>query len=212
MIDLLQISSRYLNRDLYLSPSQHKKSFVASAQDRLIQQDTTHYRVYEPALGLQGARTAFFHNAIGGYHGAKPRRFEELIDLFQVQKRESILNILNVKYILFTNENGEEEALQNPKNLGEAWMIKQLHPQKTPNEAYMAMTTTEFNSSAIIESHDQNLPLNYSIDPSAQIALVENTPNTNGIYFHQSKTPLWCFPKCIINMVGWHESMDEKPK
>ena len=116
---MLQISSRYLNRDLYLSPSQHKKSFVASAQDRLIQQDTTHYRVYEPALGLQGARTAFFHNAIGGYHGAKPRRFEELIDLFQVQKRESILNILNVKYILFTNENGEEEAVQNPDNLGE---------------------------------------------------------------------------------------------
>ena len=72
IIDLLQISSRYLNRDLYLSPSQHKKSFVASAQDRLIQEDTTHYRVYEPALGLQGARTAFFHNAIGDIMGLNP--------------------------------------------------------------------------------------------------------------------------------------------
>ena len=207
IIDLLQISSRYLNRDLYLSPSQHKKSFVASAQDRLIQEDTTHYRVYEPALGLQGARTAFFHNAIGGYHGAKPRRFEELIDLFQVQKRESILNILNVKYILFTNENGEEEAVQNPDNLGKAWMVKQLHPQKTPNEAYMAMTTTEFNSSAIIESPDQNLPLNYSIDPSAQIALVENTPEYKRYLFSSVEDAFVVFSEMYYQH-GWVARID----
>lgn len=207
MIDLLQISSRYLNRDLYLSPSQHKKSFVASAQDRLIQQDTTHYRVYEPALGLQGARTAFFHNAVGGYHGAKPRRFEELIELFQVQKRQSILNILNVKYILLTNENGEEEAVQNPDNLGRAWMVKQLHPQETPNEAYMAMTTTEFNSSAIIESHDQNLPLNYSIDPSAQIALVENTPEYKRYLFSSVEDAFVVFSEMYYQH-GWVARID----
>ena len=175
VFDLIQIATRYLDRELYVSPSQLKRTFVATPQDRAILEDNSHYRVFEPSLGLQGARTAYFHNAIGGYHGAKPRRFEELIDLFQVQQVEAILNILNVKYILYADEAGKEQVLENPDNLGAAWLVERLLPQASPDEAYMAMASTDFSSTAIIESVSADLPLSYTLDPSATVTLVENS-------------------------------------
>ena len=48
--------------------------------DKIILEDSSDFRVYEPRLGLSGSRTSFFHNSIGGYHGAKPRRLEELFN------------------------------------------------------------------------------------------------------------------------------------
>ena len=82
MSDLIGVSQRYIDRDMFVSPRQKKNLFQAKKGDRFIAKDTTRFRVYEPGLNLSGARTSYFHNAIGGYHGAKPRRFEELFDFF----------------------------------------------------------------------------------------------------------------------------------
>ena len=209
VFDLVQIATRYLDRELYVSPSQLKRTFVATPQDKSILEDNSHYRVYEPALGLQGARTAYFHNAIGGYHGAKPRRFEELIDLFQVQQAEAILNILNVKYILYTDEAGEEQVLENPDNLGAAWLIERLLPQASPDEAYMAMASTDFSSTAIIESAETNLPLSYTLDPAANVALIDNTATKKTYAFSSSQDAFVVFSE-MYYAYGWTAQIDGK--
>ena len=209
VFDLMQIATRYLDRELYVSPSQLKRTFVATPQDRAIMQDNSHYRVYEPALGLQSARTAYFHNAIGGYHGAKPRRFEELIDLFQVQQAEAILNILNVKYILYADEAGEEQVLENPDNLGAAWLVERLLPQASPDEAYMAMASTDFSSTAIIESAATNLPLSYTLDPAATVTLVENSATQKTYAFSSSQDAFVVFSE-MYYAHGWTAKIDGK--
>ena len=209
VVDLLQISSRYLDRELYVSPSQLKNSFIASPQDRAILADKGHYRVYEPALGLQGARTAYFHNAIGGYHGAKPRRFEALIDLFQVQKAEALLNILNVKYILYTDETGEEQVLENPDNLGAAWQIERLVPAASANAAYRALTSTDFTTTAILESAPDDLALTYKLDPNGSIDLTENTPEYKKYTFNSSEDAFVVFSEMYYKN-GWVAYIDGK--
>ena len=76
----------------------------------------------------------------------------------------------------------------------------------------MAMTTTEFNSSAIIEFPDQNLPLNYSIDPSAQIALVENTPEYKRYLFSSVEDAFVVFSEMYYQH-GWVARIDgREPK
>ena len=70
--DLLQVAERYMDRDLFVSSRSARQAFVSSAADRTILQDKGHYRVYDSDAQLKSPRTAYFHHALGGYHGAKP--------------------------------------------------------------------------------------------------------------------------------------------
>ena len=201
-IDLLQISNRYLDRGLFVPPSRVKRAFVATQQDRVILEDKSHFRVYEPSLGLQGARTSFFHNAIGGYHGAKPRRFEQLIDLFQTKQQEAILNILNVKYLLFANEEGEDQLLENPENLGAVWLVDSLLPKATADDVYQAMTTVDFAKTALIEGGDLSLPLSFQKDSLGSIRLIENQPHEKVYAFSSSQSSFAVFSEMYYEK-GW---------
>ena len=206
-IDLLQISNRYLDRDLFVSPSRVKRAFVATNQDRIILEDKGHFRVYEPSLGLQGARTSFFHNAIGGYHGAKPRRFEQLIDLFQAKQQEAILNILNVKYLLFANEEGENQLLENPGNLGAVWLVDSLLPKATTDDVYQAMPTVDFTKTAILEGVHPSLPLSYQKDSLSSISLIENRPQEK-VYTFASNQPSFAVFSEMYYEKGWVATID----
>ena len=206
-IDLLQISNRYLDRELFVSPSRVKRAFIATNQDRAILEDKGHFRVYEPSLGLQSARTSFFHNAIGGYHGAKPRRFEQLIDLFQAKQQETILNILNVKYLLFENEEGEDQLLENPENLGAVWLVDSLLPKATADDVYQAMATVDFAKTAIVEGDDLSLPLTYQKDSLASIRLIENRPQEKMYSFASSESSFAVFSEMYYEK-GWIATID----
>ncbi|MGB1448349.1 MAG: YfhO family protein [Flavobacteriaceae bacterium] len=208
-IDLLQISNRYMDRDLFVSPSRVKRAFRATSQDKAILEDTSHFRVYEPSLGLQGARTSFFHNAIGGYHGAKPRRFEELIELFQTKQYEPILNILNVKYLLFEDEEGQAQVLENPGNLGAAWFINTLQPMENPDQAYQSMTEIDFASTALIEGGVEGLSMTYVKDSLAQIQLVKNSPKEK-IYQVKTDEPAFTVFSEMYYEKGWKATIDGK--
>ncbi len=208
-IDLLQISNRYRDTDLFVSPSRVKRAFTASAQDNAILQDSSHFRVYEPSLGLQGARTSYFHNAIGGYHGAKPRRFEELIELFQMKKHEPILNILNVKYILYEDKDGQPQVLQNPENLGAAWFVNKLASKTSADEVYQAMTETDFTTTALIEGEIGALPLTFEQDSLAQIQLTNNSPQEK-IYAVKTSQPAFAVFSEMYYANGWQATIDGK--
>ena len=177
LIDLVGISNRYLNRDLFISKSRSKTVFSSTPADRLILKDTNHFRVYEPSMRLAGARTSYFHNALGGYHGAKPRRYEEVFEMFESLQREEILNILNVKYVLFEEEEGGLKSLMNPQTLGNAWFVEKLIKTNSPDSTYQQLATLDFDLSAVSESYGlQNLPNTFSMDSLATIKLIHHEP------------------------------------
>ncbi len=177
LIDLGGISNRYLNRDLFTSKSRAKTAFFPSDADRLILKDSSYFRVYEPSMRLAGARTSYFHNAIGGYHGAKPRRYEEVFQMFESLQREEILNILNVKYILFEAEEGGLKSFMNPETLGNAWFVENLFKTSSPDSTYQQLATLNFSSAAVSESDAlQNLPNTFLRDSLASIKLIHHEP------------------------------------
>ena len=177
LIDLGGISNRYLNRDLFTSKSRAKTAFFPSDADRLILKDSSYFRVYEPSMRLAGARTSYFHNAIGGYHGAKPRRYEEVFQMFESLQREEILNILNVKYILFEAEERGLKSFMNPETLGNAWFVENLFKTSSPDSTYQQLATLNFSSAAVSESDAlQNLPNTFLRDSLASIKLIHYEP------------------------------------
>ena len=180
LFDLLGVSSRYISRDNFVPPSRAAVPFQITGADRAIQQDSSRYRVFEPQLGLTGARTAYFHNSLGGYHGAKPRRFEELINYYNTHQIPAVLDFLNVKYVLVNDtEENSLQPLNNPNALGAAWAVEKIKVVPTADALLESMKTTDFSSQALVleNSFPDDIPLKYQQDSLTTVNLVEEAPD-----------------------------------
>ncbi len=180
LFDLLGVSSRYISRDNFVPPSRAAVPFQITGADRAIQQDSSRYRVFEPQLGLTGARTAYFHNSLGGYHGAKPRRFEELINYYNTHQIPAVLDFLNVKYVLVNDtEENSLQPLNNPNALGAAWAVEKIKVVPTADALLESMKTTDFSSQALVleNSFPEDIPLKYQQDSLTTVNLVEEAPD-----------------------------------
>lgn len=116
-----------------------EKPFQANQADLEIQKDTSHFRVYHLTSNpLNSARASYFHNSIGGYHAAKPGRMQELFDFYIYDGKQSILNMLNVKYFIFSDE-GKPVVQQNRDHLGNAWFVNEVVTVENANQAILAL-------------------------------------------------------------------------
>lgn len=213
IIDLIGISNRYIDREAFVSKRFTNAPFRMTAADQALLQDQDRFRVYEPQLGLTGARTAYFHNALGGYHGAKPRRFEELFDAYSTQQNTGILDFLNVKYILYPEEeSGELKPLLNPNALGPAWMVSEIETKATPDALLEALKETDFKTTALVLDHDlpADFSKQYTLDSLAQITLSKAKPDQL-TYRVQTTTPAFAVFSEMHYPKGWKATLDGKP-
>ena len=213
IIDLIGISNRYIDRETFVSKRFTNAPFRMTAADQALLQDQDRFRVYEPQLVLTGARTAYFHNALGGYHGAKPRRFEELFEAYSAQQNTGILDFLNVKYILYPEEeSGELKPLLNPKALGPAWMVSEIETKATPDALLKALKETDFKTTALVLDHDlpADFPKQYTLDSLAQITLSKVKPDQL-TYRVQTTTPAFAVFSEMHYPKGWKATLDGKP-
>ena len=185
--DLINISNRYLDRDLFIKPSRINKFYKANDADKEILIDTSYFRVFQPSSTMQNARASFFHNSVGGYHGAKPRRLEQFYKLFLQSKKTELLDILNVKYVIKEKE-GNADAIKNPNNLGIAWFAEKLIFEENPDSVYMNLLKYDLRETAIVESFNKN-SLSFSNERrKSQISLLKNKSQEK-IYSIKSNKP-----------------------
>ena len=208
--DLLGVSQRYLDRELFVSPRQIKNLFVAQEGDKLILKDSSRFRVYEPGIKLSGARTSFFHNSIGGYHGAKPRRFEELFDFFSSHQIAGVMDMLNVKYFLI-QENNKQNVIENPNTLGNAWAVDTLLIEGTADGALESMKTIDFKRQAVVLESElpNNLEIQYNANQLDKIELVKNHPTHLKYNFEAREDQLLVFSEMYYPK-GWSVSIDKQ--
>jgi len=212
LVDLGSMAERYTDRERFVSKRQQQNLWIATQADQTILQDSTRFRVYEPDLRLSGARTAYFHRAIGGYHGAKLRRFQEAYDYFVTHQIEGFLDMLNTKYVLFAEANEAPKALINPQALGPAWTIDSLVQAATPDEALEALKTLDFSRQASIaqEDFDRLTQKTFQKDSLAQIKLVQQQPNELVYAFDSPSDQFVAFSE-IYYPKGWQAYIDEIP-
>ena len=212
LFDLLGVSTRYISRNNFVPPSRVKSPFQITDADRAILQDNSRYRVFEPQLGLTGARTAFYHNSLGGYHGAKPRRFEELFDYYNTHQISGILDILNVKYVLVTNsEDNALQPLSNPNALGPAWTVQHLKIAPSADALLNELKTTDFKTEAwVLEQNlPKNFPLEYEKDSLSSVVLSKSAPDEL-IYQVQSQFSQFVVFSEMYYPKGWTATVNEE--
>jgi len=180
LFDLVSIAKRYVNNDDFITASKLEKPFPKGEMDVEIQKDKGHYRVMNFMVNpMNDGSTSFFHNSIGGYHAAKPRRYQELYD-FQIAKNNiDVLNMLNTKYIIFPDENSRANVQLNDEANGNAWFVKNVKFVNSADEEIKALDSLNTKQTAIVNAEDKNelQDFEFNIDPFDNIKLVSYQAN-----------------------------------
>ena len=210
--DLISVDRRYVNQDQFVPQRQMREPFRASAVDREILADTTIFRVYNPSEGLNGARTSNFYQSIGGYHAAKPAGMQDLFDFHVYDNNLAVLDMLNVKYVLGQDDQGEPTASYNPSVCGNAWFVSRLIPVEDANAELLGLNELEVRSEALINR--SKFPgmeeFEFPIDSTATIALTNYQPNHLTYQYRASESQLVVFSE-MYYANGWQAYIDGTP-
>ena len=215
LFDLVQVNLRYVNEDDFKQARKIDKPFTASNADLQILKDKTHYRVANfSGDPFQDGRTSYFHKSIGGYHAAKMGRYQDLIE-FQLGKQNmQIFNMLNVKYFIIPDDNGKEEAQQNPNANGNAWFVNEIKYVQTANEEIKALDSLNTKKIAILKdlnSYGFKDSKKYNVDSLATIKLTKYSLNALSYESFSNQNEFAVFSE-IYYKDGWNAYIDGELK
>ena len=212
VFDLVNVDRRYVNTENFMSARLVEQPFQPTQADKEILKDTTRYRVYEQSVGLNGARTSYFHNSIGGYHGAKPARLQDLIEFYLYEGNLVPLNLLNTKYIITQNEEGQEQVQINPQAAGNAWFVQNLKIVPDADAEILALDSINVRQTAVIQKEFAGL-LERNVfpqDSTQSIKLVEHRGDYLKYQSQASGDKLAVFSE-VYYPNGWQAYIDGKP-
>ena len=218
-IDVISIDTRYLNSDSYQEESEYEATFTPTPSDVQILQDTSYYRVFDlrqgisAALGSGYALPSYFHKSIGGYSAAKLSIYQDLIErqLSRFPQSMNVVNMLNTKYIIQTDQSGKDQVYTNSDALGAAWFVKAVREEKSASEVMNALTNLNPKDTAIIFAKDKDLVTvdGNNADSSSTIKLIKND-NDVVTYEANAATGRFAVFSEVFYDKGWKAYVDEK--
>ena len=213
LIDLAGVNNRYLNSDDYVSARKMETPYQATQADMQIKQDPDpHYRVFNTSERLDaGARTAYFHKTLGGYSAAKMMRYQDLIETHIGRGNQSVINMLNAKYILQDQGNGLK-AVRNPNALGNAWLVKNVKFVPNADAELAALNNFKPAEEAIVDERFKSDLSQQSYSGQGSIRLTQYDPKEM-VYAYQSDSPQLAVFSEIYYPKGWKAYIgDEEAK
>ena len=212
VFDLVGVDLRYVNKKDFDRQKRMNQPFQQLPMDKQIAEDKGVFRVYDPSEGLNGARTSYFHQSIGGYHAAKPAGMQDLFDFHIYRNNLRVLNMLNVKYVIQQDEEGKKYAITNPEVNGNAWFIDRLIEVKSTNEEIKALDSLDVLNEAVVNTVDftQIDEFNFPKDSLASITLKEYKPNHLTYSTNNNNNGLAVFSE-MYYPVDWKAYIDGKP-
>ena len=213
LIDMWTVNRRYLNNDSFVRKSVAAVPFQPSTADQIIMKDKDpDFRVFNQAVGnpFADASTSYFHMSLGGYHGAKLRRYQELIDHQLSKGNMNVFNMLNTKYFIVPDEKGGQPQMQiNMQAMGNAWFVNNAHVVNNADEEINALTDFVPHETAIYDKRFENQVKGHFIskDSLATIVLTDYKPNHLTYKSQTNKEQLAVFSEIYYDK-GWNAYID----
>ena len=175
LIDLWQVNKRYLNDEMFVPKSEREAPQQKTQTDEQILRDQAlDYRVLNLASNtFNENETSYYHKSIGGYHAAKLRRYQEMIEQYINPEMQAlfgavseaagdmtqvngdsicpVLNMLNTRYFIFPLEGGQTVPIQNPYAYGNAWFVDKLDYVNNANEEMAAVGKIDLRHQAVAD-------------------------------------------------------------
>ncbi|TVQ07251.1 MAG: hypothetical protein EA361_18615 [Bacteroidetes bacterium] len=181
VLDMWPVNRRYFDDSNFVSKRQVENPYQPTRANLQILQDTdTPFRVYNVTLSsFNDASTSWFHHSIGGYHGAKLQRYQELIDYHITQGNMEVLNMLNTRYLIVPDQNRQPAVSFNEDALGHAWFVSEIQWVENADEEIEALYDIDPAYTALIDRRFED-KVTISLTPpdnQNRIELVHYQPN-----------------------------------
>jgi len=182
--------------------------------DRQIKKDTGYYRVLNASPNrFSEALTSYYHNSLGGYHAAKLRLYQDLIEnqLGKSPLNPNVLNMLNTKYVIQTDpQSGQKAAQLNPGALGPVWLVKSIRYVPGPKEEMAALDSFNPADTAVVQDTYKSLiPFTPQWDSTAKISLIRNDNDFITYRFASGSNQFAVFSEIYYD-AGWKAFIDGK--
>lgn len=226
LVDLWLVDKRYLHDDLFIpKESVEAQARPVTAVDKAIAQDTDpHYRVMNLAVNsFNDATTSANHRSVGGYHAAKLRRYQDLIERQLAQQNPEVYNMLDTRYFIFADKDRGLMYQRNPDAFGPAWFVDDIHWVASADEEMAGLDSTALRQTALVDKRFSSELQGYkaatnslaSTDslsaPSGQasVKLLTYTPSMAKYQVTTDEPRLLVFSE-IYYPHGWHLTLDGK--
>ena len=234
LVDMWQVDKRYLNDAMFVEKSVRDTPPAMTATDRQILQDRSlDYRVLNLASNtFNENETSYYHKSIGGYHAAKLRRYQELIDAYIAPEMQRIfsavgqaqgdmtkvpgdsifpvLNMLNAKYFILPLQNGQTVPVLNPYAYGNAWFVGSIRYVDNANQELDGLAKANLRHEAVADARFKDI-LGSTVpgNETAVVKLVKYEPNELTYDVNSSKGGIVVFSE--IYYPGWTATVDGQP-
>lgn len=231
LIDMWQVDKRYLNDSMFVPKSERDAPIEMTETDRQILEDKSlDYRVLNFSSNtFNENETSYFHKSIGGYHAAKLRRYQEVIeahispemnaamkaiaeaagDMSAVDgnKLFPVINMLNTKYFIMPLQGGANAPLPNPYAYGNAWFVDKVSYVNNANEELSALGTTDLRHTAVVDkAFSDVLGQSKANDSTAMVRLEKYEPNKLEYSVSSKNGGVVVFSE--IYYPGWNATVD----
>ena len=229
LVDMWTVNKRYLYDEQFVEQQVQTQGFQQTETDKMILADQTlDYRVLNLASNtFNENNTAYWHKSVGGYHAAKLRRYQEMIEehisgemnnLFkavteaegEMEKLDPsgfpVLNMLNTRYFIFPLQGGQTLPLLNPHALGNAWFVDDVQYVDNANEEIEAIHGLDPLETAVVDKRFVEVIKPVAADSAASIQLVTYEPNYLKYEVDSKNGGTVVFSE--IYYPGWRSSID----
>ncbi|QRR02069.1 hypothetical protein [Dyadobacter sandarakinus] len=218
IFDLFGIDKRYLNSDDFVgSYAAQGPTTPSPADEQILKDPDPDYKVLDASTSpFQSAEASYFHKSIGGYHGAKLRRYQELFER-QIAKQNAnpgMLNMLNTKYIITADQQGNKLVQPNPQALGHAWFVSSYRIVPNADAEMRALDSLRPREEAVLDQRFAAVLKGLVLKPdsTAKISLISYKPNELVYESNASGEGLAVFSEIYYNVRDeWKVTIDGKP-
>lgn len=195
LFDLWGVDRRYLNDTNFISEKRIK--LKPSQTDQMLDQYAAQfkdedYRVFDLSVNtFNDSYPSAFHHQIGGYHAAKLRRYQDIIDFYLSRHINSdVLNMLNTRYVVVPGQNGQAMVQRNPEALGNAWFVDTYQLVEDPNAEILALNDFNPADTAIIDKRFASMVQgkNLERDSNSVIVMEHQKPYNPDYVVYKTKT------------------------
>ena len=234
LVDMWQVDKRYLNDEMFVPKSERDMPHQATSTDLAIMKDKSlDYRVLNLASNtFNENETSYFHKSIGGYHPAKLRRYQEMIDAYiapEMQKTMQaiaaaggnmqavdgvktfpVLNMLNTKYFILPLQGGTTAPIQNPYAQGNGWFVNKLTYVDDANAEYAEVGKIDVRHEAVADKKfEAALGQAKANDSTAIVKLDKYEPNNLQYTVSSKNGGVVVFSE--VYYPGWTATIDGQP-
>ena len=234
LVDLWTVNKRYLNDEMFVPKSEREAPQQMTQTDEQILHDKSlDYRVLNLASNtFNENETSYYHKSIGGYHAAKLRRYQEMIEQYispEMQQMMNavaeaggdmtqvagdsifpVLNMLNTKYIIFPLQGGQTVPLQNPYTYGNAWFVDKIQYVQNANEEILGVGRIDLRHEAVADAKFKEQLGEAVVQDTASIVTIKSYEPNQLIYdVNSGKGGVVVFSE--VYYPGWTATIDGEP-